>query len=125
MHLRPLLDIGKFKIKLYIRCLQLGLGRFQAREQHIPDVARGLVEVEAHSLAAEFLGYDVELYAILVNHISDSPPLVHNLTPSIAVEVLRTQLTTRDVPGARVSEGRIRENLRRFFPGLNEFLQSK
>jgi hypothetical protein len=40
--------------------LQLRL-RLQSRRQHIPYIPRRLVQVEAHPLAAQLLGHDVEL----------------------------------------------------------------
>jgi hypothetical protein len=40
--------------------LQLGLGRLHSRHQQVADIPSRLVEVEAHLLASESLGYDVE-----------------------------------------------------------------
>ena len=43
--------------------LQLGLGGFERRSQEVPEIAGSLVEVKAHAVAAEALGYDVEVDA--------------------------------------------------------------
>ena len=55
-----------------LRSSQLGLLRRHRRAHHVPDVARCLVEEERHALAAEVLADDVELHAVLVDHVCDS-----------------------------------------------------
>ena len=55
--------------------LELGLGRLQRGHQQIADVAGGLVEVEAHPVAAQSLGDDVEVYAEARHEISQSIPI--------------------------------------------------
>lgn len=52
--------------------LQLSLLRRQRRAHHIPNIARRLVEEERHALATEVLADDVELHAVLVDHVCDS-----------------------------------------------------
>lgn len=47
-----------------IAALQFGLGRLERRHQHVSHVVGRLVEVEAHSLTAQFLGHDVELQTV-------------------------------------------------------------
>ena len=46
--------------------------RRHRRAHHVPDVARCLVEEERHAFAAEVLADDVELHAVLVDHVCDS-----------------------------------------------------
>jgi hypothetical protein len=43
--------------------LDLGLGRLKRRDQHVAHLASRLVEVEAHPLAAQALGDNVEVDA--------------------------------------------------------------
>lgn len=98
------IKIQKAKPFSHSGALQLGLGSLDGLDHQIPDVTSSLVEVEAHpitkvSLQFEFgrvfkipltpqsLANDVELDAVLVNHIRNSPSLIDNLTPSIPVEV--------------------------------------
>ena len=97
---------------------QFRLCRLQAGHQHVADIAGRFVQVEAHSVAAKFLGNDVELDTVanqsqyssssagqctkvqwteqcgqyslvLVDHIGNTPPLVNDLAPTVAIEVLR------------------------------------
>ena len=52
--------------------LQLSLLSRHRRAHHIPNVTRRLVKEERHALAAEVLADDVELHAVLVDHVCDS-----------------------------------------------------
>jgi hypothetical protein len=52
--------------------LQFGLLRRHSRAHHVPDITRRLVKEERHALAAEVLADDVELHAVLVDHVCDS-----------------------------------------------------
>lgn len=56
----------------FLLSLQLSLLRGHRRAHHVPDITRRLVEVERHALAAEVLADDVELDAVLVDHVGDS-----------------------------------------------------
>jgi len=79
--------------------LQVGFRCLESWEKHFSDIVRSFVQIEAHSICAEVLADDVELYTVLVDHIRDTPALVDDLRPAIAVEVLTAQLTAADVPG--------------------------
>jgi hypothetical protein len=88
--------------------LQLRL-LLQAGQQHVPDITSRFIEEEAHSVASKMLRDDVKLNAgielvivniscsqclpVLVDHICDTPATIDDLTPTITVEVFRTQLT--------------------------------
>lgn len=53
-----------------IRSSQFRFRRLQRREQQIPDIARRLIEIEAHPLAAKAFAHDVELDAVIMNRVS-------------------------------------------------------
>lgn len=67
--------------------LELGLG-LDRRKHEFLHLFGGLVDVVAHTLGAQLLGYNVELQAVLVDHVGDTPALVNDLAPAVAVEVL-------------------------------------
>lgn len=105
--------------------LQPRLGAGSLTLQDRPDVLRGLIEEEGHALGAEALADNVELDAVLVDHVCHSarrknqsasaslekqhsrgnnctqyspPTIVNDLTPSIPIVILRRQLTRGDEP---------------------------
>ena len=95
--------------------LQLRLWLLERLQHHVPNISSSFTEVEAHAFTAETLAYNVELDAILVDHVGNSVvivvssaynakpkkkeadlpiALINDLTPSIAIEVLTRQLTS-------------------------------
>ena len=100
---------------LYTSSLQLRLLCRHRSAHHIPYVTRRLVKEECHALAAEVLADDIELNAVLVDHVCDSvenhksaialrrvqylneernlpPTIVHDLGPAVAVVVFGAEL---------------------------------
>ncbi len=66
------------------------------------------------------------MYApILINHIRNPPPLIHNLTPSIPIEKLTAQLTRAQIPRPAVRIRAILEDLRHLLPFPETFLESE
>src|SRR5215469_5617589 len=56
--------------------LQLRLWLLERLQHHVPDIPSGLTEIEAHTLTAETLAHNVELDAILVDHVGNSVVIV-------------------------------------------------
>ena len=49
---------------------------------------------------------------ILINHIRDPPPLIHDLTPTVPIEILTAQLAGTQIPGPTIRIRAIFENRR-------------
>ena len=62
---------------------------------------------------------------VLVDHVGNSESIIDDLTPSISVEVLRTQLGSGQVPRAGVGKSRVLVDLGQLLAGLEEFLQTE
>jgi hypothetical protein len=71
--------------------LKLSLG-LDARKHEVSHLLSGFIDVMAHALRSQLLGHNVELKTVLVDHVCDTPTLVNDLAPSVAVEVFRRQL---------------------------------
>jgi hypothetical protein len=71
--------------------LKLSLG-LNTRKHELLHLFSGFIDVMAHTLGSQFLGYNVELQTVLVDHVGDTPALVDDLTPAVAVEVFGGQL---------------------------------
>jgi len=102
---------------------QLGFRSLEGQKHDIPDITRCFIEIETHSLAAETFRDDVELDAILINHIRNAPPIFNNLTPPISIEKLRTQLTSRYKPLGTIPKNLILINLWLSSPACKHFFK--
>jgi hypothetical protein len=66
--------------------LKLSLG-LNTRKHELLHLFSGFIDVMAHTLGSQFLGYNVELQTVLVDHVSDTPTFVNDLAPAVAVEI--------------------------------------
>lgn len=105
--------------------LQLGLGRSKSRDQKVAHVTSSLVEVVAHAVGTETLGNNVEVDAVLVDHVGDSEAAVNDLAPSVTVEELGAQLGGGDVPRAGVAVGGVGVDGGDVLAGLEEFFKTE
>lgn len=70
-HIRPT-DLSTTSKTIEHNRLQLGLVSRHGSAHHIPNITRRLIEEESHALATQVLADDVELHAVLVDHVGDS-----------------------------------------------------
>ena len=68
---------------------------------------------------------DSDNLPVLVDHVSDSKPVVNNLAPTEAIQILKTELRSREDPSARVSIRRVAEYGRCLLICLQKLLQSE
>merc|ERR1712000_386817 len=104
--------------------LKLGLA-LQLWHHHVPDVTCRLVDIEGHTLAAQVLGHNVKLEAVLVDHVGNAPSVINDLAPTISIEELTRQLRRADVPRPAVSVRRVLEQLRSLFTVLQHLLETE
>lgn len=66
--------------------LKLSLG-LNGRQHELLHLLCSFIDVVAHTFRSQLLGHNVELQAVLVDHVGDTPALVNDLAPTVAVEV--------------------------------------
>jgi hypothetical protein len=68
----------------------------------VSEVVGGFVNVVAHLFDAEFLGDDVDLEGVFVDHVGEAEAVINDLGPAVAVEEFGRELGGGDVPVGRV-----------------------